>query len=137
MCQIAGFSMVVLVEATVPEHLHWVLHASFGLTGAMTVCLCASGCSHLCLRSFLLQVGLMLSAMLNSTLILVLIAKHNCRTFLHEVDSRDESTRTLTPVEIFEQFWSNRCEDDWQLSFNCFTMGPLPALRRCASQVPV
>mmetsp|Transcript_23180 Transcript_23180/g.33998 ORF Transcript_23180/g.33998 Transcript_23180/m.33998 type:complete len:211 (-) Transcript_23180:271-903(-) len=52
-------------------------------------------------------VASMLIAMLNSTFILVAIFKYDCHV-------RDIS---------FDKFWRQRCEADWQLSYNAFTLG--------------
>lgn len=91
---VAGFSMVVLVEATVDPSLSEVLQAAFGASAAVVI-------------------GLMLMAMINCTLILVLLLKHDCTKF--EGDS--------TPAELLVDFWQKRCEDDWHMSFNAFTNG--------------
>ena len=56
---IAGFAMVVMVEASLTPDLHPVLLVLFGATSAATV-------------------GLMLMAMLNCTLMLVAILKYDC-----------------------------------------------------------
>lgn len=91
---VAGFCMVVLVEAQVDENAPSWLKAAFGLSAASVI-------------------GLMCMAMINCTLILVLILKHDCTRFVDD----------LTPSELLLDFWSNRCEDDWQTSFQAFTAG--------------
>ena len=52
-------------------------------------------------------VAAMLIAMLNSTFLLVAIFKYDCKK--REVP--------------FENFWRNRCDEDWQLAFSAFTYG--------------
>lgn len=91
---VAGFAMVVLVEATVPSTIPHTLQAAFGMTAAVVV-------------------GLLLMAMINCTLILVLILKHDCTKF--DGDN--------TPSELLLDFWHKRCEDDFEASFKAFTLG--------------
>lgn len=63
---------------------------------------------------FCWQIGLMLMAMLNCTLILVIILKHDCS---------QPTGSTMTPTQVFLDFWETRCEEDWQSSFKQFRMG--------------
>jgi len=52
-------------------------------------------------------VALMLTAMINATFVYVAIWRY-------DTVKRDIS---------FENFWINRCEEDWRLAFNCFSLG--------------
>ena len=47
-----------------------------------------------------LQIGLMLVAMLNCTLMLVIILKHDCS---------QPTGSTMTPTQVFLDFWQTRC----------------------------
>lgn len=62
----------------------------------------------------LLQISLMLISMLNTSLILVIILKHDCST---------PTGPGITPTELFLDFWNKRCEEDWQSSFKAFRFG--------------
>ena len=89
----------------------------------------------------------MLMAMLNCTLILVIILKHDCS---------QPTGSSMTPTQMFLDFWETRCEEDWQSSFKQFRMGacspawialfprclpgarfPPPILTLCASRAGV
>jgi len=80
--------MVVLVEVQIPKNMNPVLLVTFGCTTAAVV-------------------GLMLTAMLNSTFMLVAILRYDC-------------VQREVP---FAKFWRTRCESDWKFALRAFAYG--------------
>eukprot|EP00616_Rhizochromulina_sp_CCMP1243_P003722 CAMPEP_0118965562 /NCGR_PEP_ID=MMETSP1173-20130426/3101_1 /TAXON_ID=1034831 /ORGANISM="Rhizochromulina marina cf, Strain CCMP1243" /LENGTH=262 /DNA_ID=CAMNT_0006914207 /DNA_START=282 /DNA_END=1066 /DNA_ORIENTATION=+ len=96
---IAGFAMIVMVEIQLPDDLHLGLLVIFGGTSAGVV-------------------GLMLIAMLSSTMVLIAILKFDCKSVA------DTASSGRPPrFQSFEEFWTTLCEDDWQMAYQAFTKG--------------
>ena len=119
---IAGFAMVVLVEASIDDDVPNWLQAAFAASAAVvvrhtqpTVTLSMTPrATAAVVIAPLLQISLMLISMINTSLILVIILKHDCST---------PTGPGITPTELFLDFWNKRCEEDWQSSFKAFRFG--------------
>lgn len=96
---IGGFAMVVMVEITMPSNINFALLVIYGLTSSSVV-------------------GLMLLAVLNSTMILIAILKYDCIN---------------RPIP-FKEFWQTRCESDWRFAYKCFSSG-VPLFMVVLSQI--
>jgi calcium release-activated calcium channel protein 1 len=93
---IAGFAMVAQTNLGIPSELDTTLLFFFGLTVASVV-------------------GLMMIAMLNATFVLIAIYKFNT-----DNEALDETKKI---AKAFKDFWDQRCDKDWKLAFNAFSLG--------------
>ena len=114
---LAGFAVVSLVEMQFEEkeEMAWLV-ACFGATTALTV-------------------GLMVNAMVTSSLMLASILK-NGKTYVAEEEEAEFMARCRSfsvhykpgdrppaPKRTFQKHWESRCEDSWQRAFGMFTAG--------------